>query len=108
MEFVKVANTADIPAGGMKGVRTGSEDVLIVNVGGKYSAIAGLCSHRQGVLADGKLEGSTITCPRHGSTFDVATGKSITGPKVLGFRGKTSDQRVFELKIEGSDIFVKI
>lgn len=108
MDFVKVANTADIPAGRMKGVKIGSEDILIANVGGKYYAIAGLCTHRLGVLADGKLEGSTVTCPRHGSTFDITSGKSTGGPKVLGFRGKTSDEPMFEVKVEGSDIFVKI
>jgi len=108
MDFVKVASAADIPAGGMKGMKVGSEDILIANVGGKYYAIAGLCTHRHGVLADGKLEGSTVTCPKHGATFDVITGKSIVGPKVLGFRSKTSDGRMFEVKVEGSDILIKI
>jgi len=108
MDFVKVASTADIPAGGMKGVKIGSEDILITNVSGKYYAIAGLCSHRNGRLAEGKLEGSVVTCPRHGSTFDVITGKSTGGPKILGFRGKTSDEPAYEVKIEGTDVLVKM
>ncbi len=98
--FIKVANTVDIPAGGMKSVRYGSEDILIANVDWKYYAITGLCTHRQSALADGKLEGNIVTCPKHGSTFDVTTGKSTSGPKVLGFRGKTSDARAFEVKVE--------
>lgn len=108
MDFVKVATTPDIPAGSMKGVKAGSEDILIANVGGKYYALTGLCSHRQGVLAAGKLEGNSVTCPRHGSMFDVTTGKSLRGPKVMGIRGSTSDLPAFEVKVEGSDIFVKI
>jgi 3-phenylpropionate/trans-cinnamate dioxygenase ferredoxin subunit len=60
------------------------------------------------VLADGKLEGNTVACPKHGASFDVLTGKSTIGPKVFGFRGKTSDVKAFEVKVEGTDIFVKI
>ncbi len=108
MDFVKAANTTDIPVGGMKGAKIGSVDILIANVGGKYYAIAGLCTHRKGKLAEGRLDGSVVTCPRHGSTFDIITGKSVGGPKMLGFRGKTSDEPVFEVKVEGTDILVKI
>lgn len=108
MDFVKAASAADVPAGGMRSVKIGSEDVLIANIGGTYYAVSGLCTHRHGALVDGKLEGSTIVCPKHGATFDVITGKTTAGPKMLGFRGKTADLRVFEVKVVGPDILVKI
>jgi hypothetical protein len=46
VEFVNAASTSDIPAGGMKGVKIGSEVILIAGLGGKYYAISGLCTHR--------------------------------------------------------------
>jgi 3-phenylpropionate/trans-cinnamate dioxygenase ferredoxin component len=39
-----------------------------------------MCTHRQCSLALGELEGTTVTCPCHGSQFDVTTGKVLRGP----------------------------
>lgn len=108
MDFVKAASVSEVPAGTMKGVRVGGTDVLLVNVGGEIYAIHGLCTHQSGVLANGKLEGKVVTCPRHGSQFDVTSGKNLIGPKMLGVRFKTADEPAYEVKIDGSDIFVRV
>ncbi len=107
MAFVKVCSLSDVPAGKMKQVDLNGKPVMLANVDGKIHAIAGLCTHQQGILANGTLEGNVVTCPRHGSQFDVTTGKNLRGPKVLGMRFKTSDEPAFEVRIEGSDIFLK-
>ncbi len=107
-EFVRVAGVGDLPPGGMKDVMAGDKPILIANVGGKVYAVAGRCSHRQGVLANGTLEANIVTCPRHGSKFDVTTGKNVGGPKVMGVRGTTGDIQAFEVKVEGSDIMVRV
>jgi nitrite reductase/ring-hydroxylating ferredoxin subunit len=49
-------------------------------VGGAYYAFEDICPHRQCSLAEGRLDGKTVTCPCHGSEFDVATGKRLAGP----------------------------
>lgn len=54
--------------------------VAVFNVGGKLCATQNACTHRQGPLSKGALEGSKVTCPWHGSQFDVSTGAVLRGP----------------------------
>jgi len=107
MAFVKVASVTDVPEGTMKQVDLNGKPVMLSNVGGTIYAIGGLCTHQKGVLANGRLEGNVVTCPRHGSQFDVKTGKNIVGPKVLGMRFKAGDEPSVEVKVEGSDVLLK-
>jgi uncharacterized protein YbjT (DUF2867 family)/nitrite reductase/ring-hydroxylating ferredoxin subunit len=55
-------------------------EVAVFNVGGRICATQDKCTHRQGPLSKGKLEGSTVTCPLHGSQFNVSTGEVLRGP----------------------------
>ena len=54
--------------------------VAVFNLGGRLCATQNECTHRQGPLSKGALEGSTVTCPWHGSQFDVSTGAVLRGP----------------------------
>jgi 3-phenylpropionate/trans-cinnamate dioxygenase ferredoxin component len=54
--------------------------VAVFNVDGRLCATQNECTHRQGPLNEGKLDGSTVTCPLHGSQFDVSTGAVLRGP----------------------------
>ncbi len=107
MEFVRVASTSEVPPGKMKMVKVGENEVLVVNVGGKYYAIDNRCTHAGGSLAEGSLDGNIVTCPRHGSKFDVTSGRAMQGPKIAFFKLKVKDERALEVKVEGSDILVK-
>jgi len=108
MGFVKVAEIQEVPAGAMKVVKPGEIEILIINVEGKFYAIGNKCTHMGGDLSKGKLEGSVVTCPRHGAKFDVMTGKSVAGPKIGFLRMKTGDEPAYEVKVEGNDILLKI
>lgn len=55
-------------------------DVAVFNVNGTFCATQAKCTHRQGPLNKGKLEGSTVTCPLHGAQFNVCTGAVLRGP----------------------------
>ena len=55
-------------------------EAAVFNVGGSYCATQDKCTHRQGPLSKGKLDGSTVTCPLHGSQFNVCTGEVLHGP----------------------------
>jgi len=55
-------------------------DVAVFNVAGSFCATQAKCTHRQGPLSKGKLDGSTVTCPLHGSQFNVCTGEVLRGP----------------------------
>jgi uncharacterized protein YbjT (DUF2867 family)/nitrite reductase/ring-hydroxylating ferredoxin subunit len=55
-------------------------EVAVFNVAGSFYATQEKCTHRQGPLSQGKLEGSTVTCPLHGAQFNVCTGAVLRGP----------------------------
>jgi 3-phenylpropionate/trans-cinnamate dioxygenase ferredoxin component len=57
--------------------------VLIWCHNGEYHAAQGLCPHMHGHLAKGKLEGTVVTCPRHGSRFDLLTGENLAWVSTL-------------------------
>ena len=106
MGFVKVAETQEIPTGRMKLVKLDDKGILIANVSGNYYAIANRCTHRGGDLSKGSLDGNIVTCPLHGSKFDVTTGKAISGPKILFFKAKTNDEPTYEVKTEKGQIML--
>jgi len=54
--------------------------VAVYNVGGTFYATQHDCTHEGGPLSDGDLQGTVITCPWHGSRFDVTTGRLVRGP----------------------------
>ena len=55
-------------------------DVAVFNVDGVFCATQAKCTHKQGPLNEGTLEGSTVTCPWHGTQFDARTGAVLRGP----------------------------
>ncbi len=55
-------------------------DVAVFNIAGSLCATQGKCTHRQGPLSKGELDGSTVTCPSHGAQFNVCTGEVLRGP----------------------------
>ena len=107
-ELVNVTNTDQIPVGTMKAFDIREKHIMIANVGGKFYAIGGKCTHMGGELANGKLEGTTVTCPRHGSRFDVTTGKNLAGPGIGFLRLKTADEPAYRLVVEGTSIKIQL
>ena len=51
-----------------------------VLIEGGFCATQARCTHRQGPLSEGSLDGSTVTCPLHGAQFNVWTGAVLRGP----------------------------
>jgi nitrite reductase/ring-hydroxylating ferredoxin subunit len=54
--------------------------IAIAKVGDGFYAFGDICTHQGCSLAEGQLDGTTVTCPCHGSKFDVTTGEVIRGP----------------------------
>ena len=54
--------------------------VAVYNVDGTFYATQDECTHADGPLSEGDLEGATIVCPWHASCFDIATGAVLKGP----------------------------
>ncbi len=108
MVYTEIANTEDIPDGMMKMVMVRGKEILLVNVEGSYYAIGNRCTHANGNLSKGILLGTTLTCPKHGSQFDVTTGRAIRGPKMMFLRFKTKNEPTYEVKVKDGKILVKI
>ncbi len=108
MEYLEVGKTSEIAEGTMKSYIVQGNNILVVNYNGNYYAIGGKGTHMVGDLSKGKLEGKIVTCPRHGSKFDITTGESISGPKIGFLKLKTKKESSYEVKIEDGKVKVKI
>jgi 3-phenylpropionate/trans-cinnamate dioxygenase ferredoxin subunit len=81
-EIIDVCTVSELPPGERKLVEWEDLEIGVFNCGGEYFAIEDRCSHDDGPLAHGELddERCTVECPRHGSLFDLRTGKPKTLP----------------------------
>ncbi len=117
-DFVPVCKVDDIPAGTAKQFKVNGVEIALAHVqDGECYAIGGRCTHLRAQLGKGSLEGTALTCPWHGSQFEVTTGKllrwvqepflmRIFGALVPPFlrRGVPA----YEVKVEDGQILVKI
>jgi len=79
-DFVKVADAAEIAEGGLAAFDVGGARIAVANVGGTLHAFGDACTHLHCSLSQGDLDGTVVTCPCHGSQFDVTTGGVLRGP----------------------------
>ena len=100
-EFVKAIAKADLTAGHGVMVELQGKKIAIFNEDGAFYAMDDTCTHAGGPLSEGELDGTVVTCPWHGATFDVKTG-GVHGPPA------SDGVRSYEVKIEGEDVLVKV
>ncbi len=73
---------AALPAGHTKTVTVNDQRILVCHVAGQFYAIGDVCTHDNGPLGEGRLEGYEVECPRHGARFDVRTGHVVCFPAI--------------------------
>jgi len=80
--IIDICPLDELPPGAARIVMHEDLEIGIFNCAGELLAIEDRCSHDDGTLADGELDEAacTIECPRHGSLFDLRTGKPKTLP----------------------------
>jgi NAD(P)H-dependent nitrite reductase small subunit len=78
-DFVTVARVADVAPGTAKTVVVGDREIALFNVGGAFYALDNTCPHQGGPLAEGWIEGKTVTCPWHAWSFKLADGQMTLG-----------------------------
>ena len=108
MEYKLIARTSEMPEGAKKKVTLDDKALLLTNVHGTFYAIDNRCPHMGGSLYDGKLEGDHVACPKHGTIFDVKTGKVIQNGKIAFIKLNVDGVRAYPVKVEGTDILVGI
>ena len=101
-EWLKVASKGDIAEGAVLGVRVGEREIALYHLPGEeFRATDNVCSHEYALLSEGWLENGCIECPLHAAQFDIRTGKALCAPA-------DTDLEVFELKVEGDDLLIKL
>ena len=101
MNKILVGKVSDITSGKMVMVSADGKDILVTNVDGNYYAMDDTCTHAGASLSEGSLDGSTVTCPWHGSTWDCKTGKMIA------FGVQLKDLSSYKVMVESDNVFVE-
>jgi 3-phenylpropionate/trans-cinnamate dioxygenase ferredoxin subunit len=121
-DFIEIGKTSDLTDGTMKRVYLEGTEILLARVDGKYYATQGRCPHMRGFLSRGKLRGTVVTCPLHGSRFDLKDGKVIRWVEGAGLKSclgkfmsligiaakKAKPLAIYEIKIDSDRVMVKI
>ena len=101
MGKILVGKTSEMPPSKLNKVSVDGKEVLVVNLDGNYFAMDDTCTHSGASLSEGQLDGSTVTCPWHGSTWDCKTGK------LEKFPAKINDLKSYKVTVESDNIFLE-
>lgn len=82
-EFVEVADIDELPIGERMFIEVDDQTIVLFNIAGEVYAIADVCSHDDGPVGEGDVEGFEIACPRHGARFDLRTGAVLSLPAIV-------------------------
>lgn len=98
-EYIRVARAADVPPGSVRRVEVDGHVVALANVDGQFFAVDDTCTHEEASLSEGGLSAEILVCPRHGSRFNVKTGRVLSLPAVRSVA-------VYPVRVEGDQVLV--
>ena len=103
MALERVATVNDIPDDEGRGFPVAGRRVAVFRVGDRFFAMDDVCSHAHAYLSEGEIDEDdlTVECPRHGSMFELETGKPRALPATLPVR-------TYPVKVEGDDILIEV
>jgi 3-phenylpropionate/trans-cinnamate dioxygenase ferredoxin subunit len=114
-DLIEVIKASELAEGTMKEVLAQGRQILLARVGDKYYAADSHCPHMGGKLSEGKLDGTLVTCPRHGSQFDLTDGQVVRwlkGSGLVSMIGKALKSprplAIYSARVEGDRILVEI
>ncbi len=129
-DYVEAGKVSEITEGHMKHVEINGKEIAIANLDGKFYAFADRCGHMNARLSRGNINQNIVTCPFHAAKFDITSGKKIGEPvlelppgmeplppnwqKYMGVVAqemsfiKTFDQEIYNVKVEGDNIKIKV
>ena len=98
--WISVAHASEVAVGSSRLVRLDDVPIAVFHLEDGWYAIEDVCTHDGGPVAEGRLEGCIIECPRHGATFNVKTGAALTFPGV-------SPVTTYAVRLVGDDVQVE-
>jgi nitrite reductase/ring-hydroxylating ferredoxin subunit len=98
--LVRVANVKDVATGQIRAFDVAEMKVDVANADGHLYAFDDTCTHRGCSLRAGTLDRTTVTCPCHGSQFDVRSGAVVRGPATRPVRSRS-------VQIAGEDLLIE-
>ena len=129
-DYVEAGKVSEITEGHMKHVEINGKEIAVANLDGKFYAFADRCGHMNARLSRGNINQNIVTCPFHAARFDITSGKKIGEPvlelppgmeplppnwqKYMGVVAqemsfiKTFDQEIYNVKVEGDNIKIKV
>jgi nitrite reductase/ring-hydroxylating ferredoxin subunit len=118
---VKAAQASTIVEGKNQCVKLQDRKILLIRHNGNIHALENKCPHVGLSLEKGKVENGVITCPWHGSSFDIATGanqdwvKNLLGvsvpkwtAKMISLGKSPQPVRTYPVEVVGDDVMVDI
>ena len=102
--LIEVATAGDIPEGEARRFIVHDREIAVANVGdGRFYAVDDTCSHALASLSEGEVDvdDMTIECPRHGSVFDLESGRARSLPA-------TVPVRTYPVKVEGDTLLIEV
>jgi 3-phenylpropionate/trans-cinnamate dioxygenase ferredoxin subunit len=98
--WTRVAEAAELVPGASRTAHIAGEQVTLFNIEGTVHAVEARCTHASAPVIEAQLEGTVLTCARHGSRFDLAQECAVVqGPAARPLR-------TYAVKIEDGAIYV--
>jgi 3-phenylpropionate/trans-cinnamate dioxygenase ferredoxin component len=104
MALVRICGVGDVPEGEVRRFELDHRPFAVVNLGEPgFRVVDSICSHQHYFLDEGEVDvdEGTIECPKHGSTFDLETGRPRALPAI-------EPVEVFEVKVENDDVMIEV
>ena len=99
-EFIRIAALSDVRPARPLVIEVNGHEIAVFRIGDDFHAVSNVCPHQHSpVIAEGPLEGHVITCPMHGWSYDVRTGRSVNASGFL---------RTFELRVVGDTLQIRV
>jgi len=102
MRRIDLLGVDEVADGEMKMVWVdGTDQVLVINNGGDFTAVQGVCSHEYFELDKGFLTAGTLTCALHLSRFDLSSGEPLDPPAEMPLE-------VYPVVVENDRVFIDV
>jgi 3-phenylpropionate/trans-cinnamate dioxygenase ferredoxin subunit len=112
--FAAAEKASKFKDGKKKKVVVEGREILLAKADGRFYAVDNLCPHLEGNLSRGKLKGTIITCPLHGTQFDITSGRVVRWLKGYGSLSDVSEEfkqsralNTYNVKVEDDTVFIE-